>query len=305
MKAVGLLCFAFLTLLLVGCQVSGSSVMNRTMPLPVDVDPITGDTWYKPAAGVTWQWQLLVQGGSNLNVSYNVEIYDVDLFDTSSATISSLKVSSKVICYFSAGSYENWRDDEDEFNGNELGKILDDWDNERWLDIRSSNVHRIMKARLDVAVEKGCDGVEPDNMDGYLNDPGFNFTAQDQLAYNRFIANEAHKRNLSVGLKNDLDQVEELLDYYDFSVNEQCFQYDECEYLVPFIDANKPVLNAEYPEEDEDLRIGDSDPVVIDETAVINLCAISGDIGSGGMGFSTLVLPLDLDDSFRRTCLAE
>lgn len=42
-----------------------------------------------------------------------------------------------------------------------------------------------MQARLDLAVQKGCDGVEPDNVDGYQNNSGFPLTAQDQLAYNR------------------------------------------------------------------------------------------------------------------------
>ncbi|MFG1496562.1 endo alpha-1,4 polygalactosaminidase [Saccharospirillum sp. HFRX-1] len=293
MRAVGFL-VSSVVIFLAGCQVSGSSVLNRTMPLPVDVDPITGGDWYKPSPKVTWQWQLLVPDGESLNDTYDVEIYDVDLFDTSESTISDLQAAGRnVICYFSAGSYEDWRDDEGEFNGNELGKTLDGWDDERWLDIRSTNVHRIMKARLDTAKDKGCDGVEPDNMDGYLNNPGFNFTARDQLAYNRFIANEAHKRNLSVGLKNDLDQVEDLVDYYDFSVNEQCFQYDECDMLVPFIDADKPVLNAEYPEEDDDLS---SD---LTDSSVNDLCTASDDLD-----FSTLVLPLDLDDSFRRSCLS-
>lgn len=300
MKVVGALCLPLL-IALAGCQVSGSSVMNRTMPLPVNVDPVTVGTWYKPAVEVTWQWQLLVNSGQSLNETYNVEIYDVDLFDTDTQTISDLQSAGrKVICYFSAGSYEEWRDDEDEFAGNELGKTLDGWEDERWLDIRSTNVHRIMKARLDLAVTKGCDGVEPDNMDGYLNDPGFNFTASDQLAYNRFIGNEAHERNLSVGLKNDLDQIEDLVDYYDFSVNEQCFQYDECDMLKPFIEADKPVLNAEYPEEDSDLRTGNNMPGDIDATAVTALCS-----DSNTLQFSTLVLPLDLDDAFRQSCLSE
>lgn len=283
-----------LVILLFGCDVFGSSVMDRTTPLPVDVDPITDGNWYRPAPEVTWQWQLSVPDGETLNTTYDVTIYDVDLFDTSTSTISDLHADGrKVICYFSAGSYEEWRDDEDEFNGNDLGRTLDGWEGERWLDIRSTNVHRIMKARLDLAVTKNCDGVEPDNMDGYLNNPGFNFTANDQLAYNRFIANEAHKRELSVALKNDLDQVEDLVDYYDFSVNEQCFQYDECSYLKPFISARKPVLNAEYPEEDDSLS---SD---LDDSSVDDLCAASNDLE-----FSTLVLPLDLDDSFRRSCLS-
>ena len=33
---------------------------------------------------------------------------------------------------------------------------------------------------------------------------------------------------------------------FDFAINEQCFQYQECEVLLPFIDQNKAVLGAEY-----------------------------------------------------------
>jgi hypothetical protein len=51
---------------------------------------------------------------------------------------------------------------------------------------------------------------------------------------------------LAVGLKNDLGQINDLVDFYDFAVNEQCFQYNECELLRPFIAKNKPVYNMEY-----------------------------------------------------------
>jgi len=94
----------------------------------------------------------------------------VDFFDTSVSTIQDIQLSGKkVICYFSAGSYESFRKDEDSFLAAELGKVLDGWENEKWLDIRSSNVHSIMKKRLDLSKEKKCDGVEHDNMDGYIN----------------------------------------------------------------------------------------------------------------------------------------
>jgi len=154
-------------------------------------------------------------------------------------------------------------------------------------DIRSINVRNIMKNRLDLAAEKGCDGVEPDNVDGYANDSGFTLSASDQLDFNRLIALEAHARGLSVGLKNDLDQVNELVDDFDFAVNEQCFEFDECELLKPFIEQGKTVLNAEYKQEfvsDSDLRN--------------SLCN-----DSIARQFSSLILPLDLDDSFRFSCL--
>jgi hypothetical protein len=71
-------------------------------------------------------------------------------------------------------------------------------------------------------------------------------TAADQLRYNRFIARLAHDRGMSVGLKNDLDQIPTLLADFDFAVNEECAQFHECHLLSPFIKAGKAVLHVEY-----------------------------------------------------------
>jgi hypothetical protein len=60
------------------------------------------------------------------------------------------------------------------------------------------------------------------------------------------LANEAHKRGLTAALKNDLGQVNTLVNYFDYAVNEQCFQYNECSDLLPFIKKGKPVFNVEY-----------------------------------------------------------
>jgi hypothetical protein len=248
------------------------------------VAPITFGNWYKPDINSSWQWQL----EGSVNPSYNVDIYDIDLFDSNKTFIKSLKDhGKKVICYFSAGTYENWRSDKDSFPKETLGKVMDGWSDERWLDISNEELAPIMRARLDLAVKKGCDGVEPDNMDGYMNDTGFHLTAKEQLAYNKFIANEAHKRGLSVGLKNDLDQIAELEPYYDFSLNEQCHEYNECNKMEPFIHANKPVFNVEYKQEYVDNNNSKRDKMCKRTVA---------------LKFKTLVLPLDLNDSFRYTC---
>ncbi len=47
-------------------------------------------------------------------------------------------------------------------------------------------------------------------------------------------------------LKNDLGQVRDLLPYFDAALNEQCFQYDECNRLRPFMSAGKAVFTVEY-----------------------------------------------------------
>ncbi len=207
------------------------------------VDAPAADIW-QPAPGTSWQWQL----EGPIDSSFDVDMYDIDLFDTDKSVIDGLHEDGRiVICYFSAGSRENWRPDKDDFPLSVLGNALEGWPDERWLDIRQLDVlGPIMQARLDMAVEKGCDGVEPDNVDGYANNSGFPLDEQDQLEFNRRIAAEAHERGLSVGLKNDLDQVEDLVDYFDWALNEQCFQYSECDLLLPFIEAGKAVFGVEY-----------------------------------------------------------
>lgn len=128
-----------------------------------------------------------------------------------------------------------------------IGKTLDDFPDEKWLDVRRIDLLApVMRARMDLAVAKGCDGVEPDNVDAYANDSGFTLTAAQQLAYNRWLAEEAHARNLSVGLKNDIDQVAALADVFDWALNEQCFQYNECSVYSEFTGRNKAVFGVEY-----------------------------------------------------------
>ena len=93
---------------------------------------------------------------------------------------------------------------------------------------------------------KGFTGVEADNVDGYTQDSGFELTDDDQLSFNRMLAELAHERSLTIGLKNDLDQIDDLVDDFDFAVNESCVQYRECDALTPFVEQGKPVLHVEY-----------------------------------------------------------
>lgn len=199
--------------------------------------------WH-PAPGTRWQWQL----SGSIDTSFDVQMYDIDLFETSQALINRLHADGRiVICYFSAGSLENWRPDAGRFPSAVIGKPLDGWPGEKWLDIRNIKLlSPIMTARLDLAVQKQCDGVEPDNVDAYQNDSGFPLTPNQQLSYNRWLAEEAHTRGLSVGLKNDLAQVPQLINDFDWALNEECFQYQECDVLDGFIQTGKAVFGVEY-----------------------------------------------------------
>ena len=199
--------------------------------------------WWHPTPGTSWQ----IQFTGKLDLNRDVNVWDLDLFDTSAGKIAKLHDKGRrVICYFSAGSLKDWRPDAASFPTSAIGAPLNDWEGEWWLDVRSGTVRKLMQKRLDLAVTKGCDAVDPDNVDGYANDTGFPLTASHQLNYNKFLASEAHKRGLAIGLKNDLDQIPKLAASFDFQINEHCFAFDECDLLEPFIEAGKPVFQIEY-----------------------------------------------------------
>lgn len=292
--------WAALALLLVGCGGGGEEdgdapapVVSPTptptpgaSPTPLPSPTASPVSRWVPRQGDGWQWQL----SGTVNTGYDVAVYDIDLFETPVATIAALHAAGRrVVCYFSAGSAENWRADYARFAAADLGSGLDGWAGERWVDVRSANVRAIMKARLDTALAKGCDAVEPDNVDGFEPDnrSGLTFTAADQLDYNRFLAAEAHRRGLSIALKNDLAQVAALAADFDFAVNEQCHEYDECDDYAPLVAAGKAVFNAEYAARYRTNSGGARD----------RLCQ-----AAAGERLRTLVLAEALDDSFRFSC---
>ena len=210
---------------------------------PTSAPPDVG-IWH-PLVETTWQWQLVDQP---IDTSFDVDMYDIDLFDNEAGIVANLHSQGrKVVCYVNVGGWENWRPDAERFTQEIIGKNLDDWEGERWLDIRRLDVlGPILEARMDACRDKGFDGIEPDNVDGYLNDTGFPLTYDDQLTFNIWLSDQAHQRGLSIGLKNDMDQIPDLLSHFDWALNEECFQFDECETLLPFIDAGKPVFHVEY-----------------------------------------------------------
>lgn len=215
-----------------------TAVKQATLPPPV---PCPG-CWH-PALNTSWQWQL----SGTVAQTFAVTMYDIDMFDNAASVVSSLHAQGrKVICYIDAGTWEYWRPDAGMFPPSVLGNP-NGWPGERWLDIRQLSIlGPIMQARMNQCVSKGFDGVEFDNVDGYANATGFPLTASDQLTYNTWLANQAHQRKLSVALKNDLDQIPTLLPYFDWALDEQCFQYAECGKLLPFIHAGKAIMEVEY-----------------------------------------------------------
>ena len=200
---------------------------------------------WQPALATSWQWQL--SDPVDPAQAVPVQMYDIDLFDNTAATVASLHAQGrKVVCYVNVGAWENWRPDASQFPLSVLGSN-NGWPRERWLDIRKIRLLApIVEARLDLCKAKGFDAMEPDNVDGYSNQTGFPLSYRDQIAYNSFVADRAHSRGLSVALKNDVRQVADLLPKFDFMIDEQCFQYQECGQILPFVQAGKAVFEVEY-----------------------------------------------------------
>jgi len=191
-------------------------------------------------------WQIQYTGTDFYQNPLSVNVYNVDLFDTGKDIILKLQEKQiRVICYFSAGTYEDWREDANQFPEEALGK-KNGWPGERWLDIRNNKVRDIMATRITIARDKNCDAVDPDNVDGWSNNTGFSLTQQDEFDYLTYLASTAHDAGLAIGLKNNVEQASELVGLFDFAVNEECFRYGECGALQKFIDAKKPVFHIEY-----------------------------------------------------------
>ncbi len=244
MRARGVVGVALVLVSLLG-SASPAAARPSQPPTVLVADPVACPGCWHPALKVSWQWQL--QSPPKAGALLDVKMYDVDGFEASKSLIAAMHSKGiKAVCYISAGSWEKYRPDANDFPASVLGRS-NGWPGEKWLDIRKRKILKpIMRARMDICRRKGFDAIEFDNVDGYQNATGFPLTGADQLRYNVVLANAAHARGLSAFLKNDLGQIPKLLPYFDASLNEQCFQYSECPALSRFVKAGKPVFNVEY-----------------------------------------------------------
>ncbi|PWN32698.1 uncharacterized protein FA14DRAFT_76940 [Meira miltonrushii] len=264
---------------------SGSSESSSDPSGPVlSNNSSTNSSIWQPAAGISWNYLLL--SPPLTNATNGTQAIGLDLFDVQTEIVQGLQQNgAKVICYFSAGSYENWRPDQAQFQPDDLGKSLKGWKGERWLNVSSPNVHKIMEARMDLAVQKHCDAIDPDNVDGYDNDNGLGLTETDAINYLSFLSTSAHSRGLAIGLKNAGGIVDNVVDVFQFSVQEQCEQTKECEQYTPFITQNKPVFHVEYPKGDKTNNNAD-----VSATQKQIICN-----DSTAKGFSTIMKNMNLD----------
>jgi len=209
-------------------------------------------------------------------------VYDIDAEYNSAETVAALhRLGKRVVCYVDAGVFETYRPDAASFPTPVRGKADSHWAGSFWLDIRRLDVLLpIMRARFQSCRDKGFDAIEPDEIDGYANESGFPLTYHHQLVYNRAIADLAHSLGLSVGLKGDIDQAADLWSAFDWTLNEQCFEFDECDLLTSsFVAHGKAVFEVEY-----------DDPFSGHHAAPATFCA-----RANALNFNTMKMPLELD----------
>lgn len=274
-----------------------------------------GSTVWQPGPRTTWQWQITGVVDTSVPAQmYDIDLFDAQPASGTAAVpstnalpwvsypadayvgptvtpagdsenpgvIAKLHAKGvKVVCYLDSGAWESYRPDARFFPSAVIGKSTG-WSGERWLDIRKAawpEFEWIIVNRMLLAKASGCDGIEPDQNNPVGNAPGFPISYADEKAWYLEVARDAHALGLSVGMKNGIEIVDrELVGAFDWALNEQCFQYDECGALGAFITAGKAVFQTEYT------------------GAPSTFCP-----RANALGFSTILKHLDLD-AWRVTC---
>jgi Glycoside-hydrolase family GH114 len=214
-----------------------------------------------PDAPIHFHWEIGASSFSSSDIlvpdQTGQAVYDIDGQEATAADVAAIHaVGAIAVCYVDVGSLEMGRPDYSDFPSSVIGPVVDGWPQENWLLLSSADqsiILPLMKARFESwCVAKGFDAIEPDNLDGWTNIS--QISESDNLTYDLAIANLAHEVNISIGLKNlmtDLDssQYPQFLAAFDWALNEQCYQYQECDAYTAagsFLPAGKAVFDVEY-----------------------------------------------------------
>ena len=169
--------------------------------------------------------------------------------DISAEDVAALKARGvRPYCYVSVGTWEPWRDDATQFPKEVVGPPVPGWEDEKFLDVRRIDVLvPLMMARFIRCRDKGFLGVEPDNMDAFeYEESGFPLSREDELRYILALRDVADVLGLELGQKNAPELVPDLVGKLDFLLVEQCFEFNFCQELTPYVLAGKDVLAVEY-----------------------------------------------------------
>jgi hypothetical protein len=234
--------------------------------------PTAAVNWWHPGQLTSWQYAI----GEPFPIAVPTDIGDVEAYDIDEGNLNGVSASevgasvaaihaqgAKAICYVDTGGWENYRSDASEYASAILGSPVPGYSDERYVDIRQwsddpgptgMTLGQVLTARFQLCQDEGFDGVETDLDDTYTDSTGFPLTMTDEVRFMTEVADVVHGLGMAWFLKNGINGdsfISDLEPLADGTVNEQCWQYDECSALAPFVQAGKPVLNVEYADEAE------------------------------------------------------
>jgi endo-alpha-1,4-polygalactosaminidase (GH114 family) len=233
------------TFSLLACQDDEVDVVNV-----VDGSELPSDktSWWQPATGLTFDWKLDDLTNSD---QFSSDVVDVDAFTTSKEQVTALHAQGKkVIAYLSVGTLENDRPDASLLPSEVIGKVYPEWPDEKWLDIRQlDKMKPWLNSRFKMIITKGFDAIEPDNLDSYSNETGFDISIEDTKKYSDFLISLAHQNGLGIGQKNVPELAVGFSPKFDWILTEDAFFQGWEDDVKPYILANKPVFSVEYTDE--------------------------------------------------------
>ena len=236
-----------MTIILVGAFLSPAQAQSSepaaTVPTS-SANAVTPTTAPAPAPGD----QLHIQFTGSLTIPTSANAVDIDADEAKKSQVRRIRASGRsAICYVSAGSLERYRSDANLFPSELVGRKLDGWPRERWLDVRDRKTLRpLLERRVQRCAKKGFTAIEFDNVDGYQNRTGFKINRRHQIKYNKMLSRLAARSELSPGLKNAVGLVKPLSKQFDWALNEECVTYNECSVYRHFRKRNKAVFIIEY-----------------------------------------------------------
>ena len=204
--------------------------------------------WWKPAIGISFDWDL---NDLTDHDHFETDVVDVDAFTTTKEEVAALHAEGKkVIAYLSVGTFEKDRPDGHLLPKEVVGRIYDEWPDEKWLDIRQiDKLKPWLNSRFNMVIQKGFDAIEPDNIDSYSNETGFDIEEADTKKYLDYLVKLAHENGLGIGQKNVPELAGEFSSKFDWALTEDAFVQGFQNDMTVFITKGKPVFAVEYTDE--------------------------------------------------------
>ncbi|KAF5985624.1 endo alpha polygalactosaminidase precursor [Fusarium coicis] len=158
--------------------------------------PDTGDNW-QPVLDGPFKFP---KGGVN-SLNPDITVYGLDLWSNNKFTIKRLQRAGKhVICSFSGGTERPSDPDRKGFFKRDIGTRMDWLNGERWINVNSQRVRKTIAKRVKLASDKGCNAISPRNTNAYDEGTGFSLSEDDEINYIGFLADEAAKYQMSIGV---------------------------------------------------------------------------------------------------------